>query len=255
MGHVYSSSDWHGNLTLAKKILNEVLQPNDKLYFLGDCGDRGLSGIPVFDMLTSDPRVTFIKGNHEIFMEQGIKRWRKGASTALDFLWAQNGGAQTAQAIENSTDDKNVERLAILHNMPITVEYQNKKGQRIFLDHCGFSPFIVKNGPEKGKVRPDDRQWEPMWDRYHFQTPWPDDPAYKDIYIVHGHTPVVYLPYHYLADGIINDIPRKREDFKYEPIYYADGHKIDIDLGSWVTNKTTLLDLETLRAAIISTDD
>ena len=43
MRKVYASSDWHGCGYQANKILN-YLQPEDKLYFLGDATDRGLQG-------------------------------------------------------------------------------------------------------------------------------------------------------------------------------------------------------------------
>jgi len=47
---------------------------------------------------------------------------------------------------------------------------------------------------------------------------------------VHGHTPVQYV----------------MQDEKYEEILkYCNNHKIDIDMGTYVSNITVLLDLDT----------
>jgi hypothetical protein len=49
--------------------------------------------------------------------------------------------------------------------------------------------------------------------------------------IVHGHTPVINL-----------------HDEPYMIYKYCDGHKIDIDLGSYHTKTAALLNLDTLEA-------
>ena len=250
---VYASTDWHGNLAVAEKVFN-FLKPEDELYYLGDCADRGPDGIKIFDMLSTDSRVTFLKGNHEQFMKDGIVRWRRYGITALSSLWAENGGASTAEAIESSNDCENVRRLAYLHHIPITADYFNENGKHIILNHCGFTPLIIKNGPKEGEIYPNNHLWEPMWDREHFNDIWDNDPEYSNIYMVHGHTPVNYLIYHYHTRDIVGDYPKNPHDFDFTPVQYAGGHKIDLDVGTYVTNKTYLLDLNTFEMIKISAE-
>ena len=67
MAKVYCSADWHGCGKVAKKVLN-YLQPEDKLYFLGDTTDRGLQGADILDLLMARPNTYYIKGNHDYMM-------------------------------------------------------------------------------------------------------------------------------------------------------------------------------------------
>ena len=43
MGKIYASSDWHGCLEPAMKLLSS-LKEDDKLYYLGDSVDLGAGG-------------------------------------------------------------------------------------------------------------------------------------------------------------------------------------------------------------------
>ena len=76
MGKVYASSDWHGNGELAIKVLN-YLQPDDKLYFLGDAIDRGPHGYQIMTQLLEDKRVIYMLGNHEQMMLEAIQHMIK----------------------------------------------------------------------------------------------------------------------------------------------------------------------------------
>ena len=67
MGKVYACSDLHGMYKLWKQIEN-YLQEDDRLIFLGDAADRGTDGIQIMVELLADPRVTYLKGNHEDMM-------------------------------------------------------------------------------------------------------------------------------------------------------------------------------------------
>ena len=60
-----------GNLNLVDSILN-YCNSDDVIYFLGDGGDRGPDGIRCIQRLLSDPRIIYIKGNHEQMLENGI---------------------------------------------------------------------------------------------------------------------------------------------------------------------------------------
>ena len=62
----YVTTDLHGNGLLWRKI-KEKLNIDDTLYFLGDAIDRGPDGLYIMLNMLNDPRVTYIKGNHEQF--------------------------------------------------------------------------------------------------------------------------------------------------------------------------------------------
>ena len=242
----YVATDWHGNLRAAQKVLNELMGPEDKLYYLGDCADRGQDGLAVFDLLTSDPRVTFIKGNHEYFLQEGIERWVKYARPALSNLWEINGGEATAAAVERSSDEENFKRLAILKKMPYTVTVS--VGDKIvILDHCGYTPKWKEGHNRVKELVSADPGWEPMWDRFHFRDAWPEEKDLANVYVVHGHTPTQYLLYRYFAEGVQDIFPNDKRDFKDEPVIYADGHKIDLDVVTWYTNKVAVFDLDTMK--------
>ena len=66
MGKVYASSDWHGCLAPAQKVL-DFLQPDDKLYFLGDAIDRGDHGYQIMTKLLNDPRGRYELGKRNRF--------------------------------------------------------------------------------------------------------------------------------------------------------------------------------------------
>ena len=69
-----------------------------------------------------------------------------------------------------------------------------------------------------------------IWDRDSIDLDWPNEDKFKDIYMIHGHTPCGYLS----------------KDWKpeYGPIFYQDGHKIDIDCGTAITKSAFLFDLD-----------
>jgi hypothetical protein len=81
-----------------------------------------------------------------------------------------------------------------------------------------------------------------LWDRRHFHRKWVID---ENTYLVHGHTGVKYLR-HQL--NIANEFYRKPllDEEAIEVTEYSDGHKIDIDLTSFYSNKAALFNLDTL---------
>ena len=120
-----------------------------------------------------------------------------------------------------------LELLRKIRELPQKAEYINKNNQRIFMCHAGTNPGME-----------DEKDWGYkdafIWNRDHFYDDWFE--GYDDLFIVHGHTPVTSLKYK------LNIL---KENEPIEMFRYADGHKFDIDLGSVITNKTVLLDLDT----------
>ena len=254
----YCMSDVHGCYEPYRKAM-DYLKSDDKLYFLGDCCDRGNDGVKIFNELTSDPRVTFLLGNHEQMMMDAIPHCIRGLNER-DYIsddsyecniWFSNGGTKTAQAFYNMTIQEIHDIRAKIKTMPTKVEYQSPAGHNVILEHAGYSPFITPH-----------RTHDPVWDRKHFHDEWYGNWGDRDVdpakvYLVHGHTPVQYLQYEY---GY-KDQPQKtkedheaarnwlhyREELCPKPtiIRYCDGHKFDIDLCTIVSNRVALLDLDT----------
>lgn len=104
------------------------------------------------------------------------------------------------------------------------------------------------------------------WDRKHILESW----DYEDnSFIVHGHTPscnVIQKIYNNKAlfaettqerERIIGEGQQLLADWNKEPfIYkYANNHKIALDLGSFITNKIALFNLDTLTVETYFTGD
>ena len=67
-----------------------------------------------------------------------------------------------------------------------------------------------------------------------------------DYIIIHGHTPVFYHRGHDSMKEILNHV---------YPEFYANGHKINIDMGTHYTKTCALLDLDTFEYHIFTTKD
>lgn len=249
MGRKFCSSDWHGCLNPALKLL-DYLEPNDTLYFLGDVIDRGDHGAALLNILLSDPRVKMINGNHEMMMIETLSKALKTDIRDEDIfydilyssLWFQNGGIYTWENnLENKTRAELKEIVNKLSNLKSNIVYKSPNGHTVFMEHAGHTitdtPYYTH---------------DPYWDRSHFNDNW----GGKDNeYIIHGHTPVQYLKFSY---GYKDQPPLTKEEqlikydwykseINYDPevIQYCDGHKFDIDLCTIVSDKVALIDLDT----------
>lgn len=236
MGHTYAFADLHGCWESYQQIL-DFIKPDDKVYCLGDCGDRGEDGIKIIESVLSDPRFIYIKGNHEDMLCNLIQTYinMKNAnpfSEEGDILFNlyyteeyalvhYNGGAKT---FEDWLDSPNQRKIWNgLKSLPFIQTYLNQKGEVVILSHAGFTPHLEKEPTEK----------DCLWNRYHFNQLWDSD--YSKSIIVHGHTPIPYM------DEFLNNW----KEIDPGPLWYCDGHKVDIDCGTVFTGITTLLDLDT----------
>jgi len=244
MGKVYASSDWHGCADPGLKIL-DYLQPDDTLYFLGDAIDRGPDGILLLTKLLKDKRVIFVKGNHEQFLEDIAPDLIEGRFYQAD-LWLANGGRATWNSLKNLPEVSKLWYVHKISKLPITLRYNSPNGHTIILDHAGYSPFDSYSLCCH----------EPLWDRQHFSTPWypfsgkitvNTDLDPENTFMVHGHTPVQYLKtsYYYEGNEDWNKLLDSEETDEPKVLRYCDGHKFDIDLGTIISNRIALLDLDT----------
>lgn len=267
MGKTYAMSDTHGCYIPFKKAMN-FLQPDDKLYFLGDSTDRGPDGIKIFKELTSDDRVTYIRGNHDEMMMDSIPYCVKDINECgycYSYngysLWFSNGGRTTAQAFETMTINEIYDIREKIKTMPFEVTYASPAGYKIILEHSGYSPFVTPH-----------RTHDPLWDRNHFYDEWSDGWDHKGLdsektYLVHGHTPTQYLKYLY---GYKDQPSKTKEDIeaghnwmygddtlcpKPTIIRYCDNHKFCIDMCTIASGRIALLDLDTFEEHYFDTEE
>ena len=257
MGKVYVSADWHGCADPALKVL-EFLKPDDRLYYLGDAADRGEEGVHLMTLLLQDPRVTYIKGNHEDLMKQALPDLIEGHDSYEALLWFSNGGRKTWSKMEFMSDESKMWYVDKIKTMPLRAVYRSPLGHEVILEHAGYSPFVMPM-----------YRHDPLWDREHFYDEVWDGGFRRDerdpetTYLVHGHTPVQYLQFEYgyggqedkkeLLIGSTWDSP----EVKYKPdvLRYCDNHKFDVDLCTIVSGRIALLDLDTFEVIYFDKDE
>lgn len=230
---VYAVSDLHGRYDLFQMIKDHI-QPEDKVYVLGDCGDRGPDGWKIIKEVYFNPQFIYIQGNHENMLADAIR--------GDEYLCYINGGESTLREFYKNDVNDSYEWVQRLRNLPVKLEYINTKGQQVILTHAGYTP-----GPKAEYIPPDIL----MWDRKHFNQRWKD--GYENVIIVHGHTPIPYQ-----SDYDCNaPIETKMGPGVYWYCPDKDGikHKVNIDCGAFFTGHTTLLNLDTFEQHIFMAED
>ena len=182
---VYACSDLHGYLDAYKQI-KAFLKPEDKVYFLGDAGDRGPQSWETIKAVSTDPQFTYLKGNHEDMLWDACK----GVATdslnrdAYDLL-CYNGGYDTFNSVWNMSQDIAAGWMNHIKHFPTSEQYINKNGQLMVLTHAGFTPSYDK---ENNLIIPWDE--ELIWDRGHVHDRYLSKLDKDNVFIVHGHTPI-----------------------------------------------------------------
>lgn len=227
---VYVCSDLHGCLDIYKQI-KAFLKPEDKVYFLGDAGDRGPDPWETIKAVARDPQFIYIKGNHEDMLWKALDTYLTDGYIDYEYyLLANNGGAETFR--QAAQDDAPVGWKNWLKKLPEHEVYYNTRGQIVHLSHAGFTPW--KN--EDGSVDIP-KQHDLIWNRDHFLDSDENDPWADDVIVVHGHTPIPYL----LEELNINEDAWE----KGMPFWYADFRKVCVDTGTVWLKEATLLNLDT----------
>jgi len=261
---VYASADWHGVGDLANQILN-YLKSDDTLYFLGDAIDRAPDGVEIMKKLLADPRIIYIRGNHEELMEECLPYVLKEINDINYYggnnyySWYGNGGQKTAEVFFEHPE-WGPPLLEAIRKMPTEQIYHSPLGHDVILEHAGYTPFDI---PHRSHI--------PTWDREHFYDEWNRGftkegcPNPDKTFIVHGHTPVQYLKYDFGYKGQDSLTKEEMEDRRkwlcgdyYNckssfVLTYCDGHKIDIDLCSVASGKAVLLNLDTFEEIYFQT--
>lgn len=93
------------------------LQPEDKLYVLGDVVDRYPFGIEILQKIMRMPNAYMLKGNHEVMLEYAAKTGRKQ-------LWYMNGGDLTDEAYEALPVEQQKEIVKFIETLPINIDIE-----------------------------------------------------------------------------------------------------------------------------------
>ena len=214
-------SDLHGQYNLWTAIKN-YYNKDDILIFLGDACDRGPDGIKIMQELLADPRVIYIRGNHEDMFLNFVDKGLDNLNISDEELAKYNGCTPTLEAFRNLEEQEQKSLVSQLkRKLQFSYIYINKEKKNIFLSHAGID-FSEIGTDDFNKL---------IWNRYAtIEKPW--DNKYKYWYIIHGHTPTPTL----IPNSNIPKILR-----------YENNHKIDIDLASFVTHTIAAIDLDTLQ--------
>jgi hypothetical protein len=231
----YAVSDLHGMLGLYQEI-KKFIKKGDVVYCLGDCGDRGPQPWETLKAVVANPQFVLLKGNHEAMLADAMKEVSQTCNE-LDLyapkanLLIQNGGFDTLDGwIDDGAD---LSWISYLNNLPTHLELENEQGIKILLSHAGYTP---------GKELSEDKDL--IWGRVHFYNVWPE--GHKLELVIHGHTPNQLL---------WKDLQRaygKAEPWENGAYWYADGHKVCLDCGSFQSKQTVLFDLDTFDEHIFS---
>lgn len=245
----YVCSDFHGCLHFYKEI-KKILKSEDKVFFLGDAGDRGPHCWETIKAILDDPQFIYIRGNHEDMLIRALEGYLyDGLSEYRDMhMLSINGGGPTYE--EAIADPKVNDYYKKLIKLPLLKEYFNPEGKRFLLSHAGFTPWkeeFFADDEEKRDVvftRPSPR--ELVWNRDHFFDVW-DEQDCVDCYIIHGHTPIPYL---------LDDIDPACKMGEIEPgaLWYDNDRKCCVDCGAVFTGICVLLNLDTLEEEIFISD-
>ena len=236
----YAFSDLHAQYDLWQQI-KDFIKPEDTVYCLGDCIDRGDVGLEILNEVIETPNIILLRGNHEDFIDSiGSEVMRCEPDEDVYWtvpnlrLWYMNGAEETIKAFQSLTKAKQKYLIETIRKLPTHAEYVNTKGETIYLCHAGRQPDTVEiPDMRRGSVPMNNF----IWDRRHLnQEDWNGE---ENEYCVHGHTPIPYMGHYYWIKNEDN-IPEPGKIFKY-----CNGHKINIDMGAFATHMTCLFNLDT----------
>lgn len=228
MGKTWVSSDWHG-AQWAWDLAQEFLGFNDVLYYLGDATDRGSGlngdgGWTMLKQMMNDPRVIYLKGNHDEMLADATSR--PNNYEAVNLCW-RNGGEATMNAA--AADPEAREVVYVIRHLPTYEVYTRPDGKTVFMSHSGSTNI--------------DREADLLWDRTEHLTRqnWTE---YD--FVVHGHT----SPQHIMKDlREVNNFLSPNRQFevpKYEGgAYWYSPWRCCVDCRTILSNQIVFLNLDT----------
>ena len=267
MHDVFYFTDIHGQLPLFNRVM-EFIQEQDEdatIIYGGDACDRGPDGYSIMNMLLDNPKVVYLKGNHEDLFVR--------AARALLAYLPQGDAFDPAMAscyLEEFYEDENIE-IAIYNGATSTLtDWMLDGAPRSFVDrieelpviysyedydfsHAGGHPRNFLEAQERvynGQPLEDYMEAGLIWDRNMFQMGW--NPGRT---MIHGHTPTIYLPAAYYG--------RDKSEARIHPCQWKGtfdtarwpGWRVDMDTGATWTGRIWVLNVLTGLATSIFDKD
>ena len=240
----YVVADLHGQLDLLNQII-EYIDEDDIVYALGDFGDRGNEPWVTLRSVLDDEQFVYLMGNHDLLLINAIEeyynilategrcdiiRCTRNSRGAIPLLGI-NGGINTLQGWAAEPEPEREKYYRKLKQLPLEIRLAAQDVKHfIYLTHAGYSPHLYNANDVK----------DLLWDRQHFY-----DKSDEDSLLFHGHTPVEVLV-RWLDD---RQLPY---DCSNGCCVYSGGSKICVDMGSYFTKQTVLVNIDTLESKIFS---
>ena len=255
MHDIFFFTDIHGARPLFDAIMNYCHEQDDEatIIFGGDAIDRGPDGYQIMKELLDNPKVVYLKGNHEdmfvkaarnikemfSFKNANVEHIHKLLKACMNFDYKYaaiqdslyNGGLSTlTDWILDGMPDDIVDRIDCL---PLTCTYE-------MCDFCHaagiYKTFERVADAEYEFLPPDEFAVESLlWTRSSFNQGW--EPGRTAVF---GHTPVQYL-YDYM-DNVPKDLTKP---YKWN---ISSSTKIDMDTGAVFTGVAYVLNVLTMNA-------
>lgn len=258
MHDIFFFTDIHGMHDLYRAIMNYCNEqdPEAMIIFGGDACDRGPDGYKIMKELLENPRVCYLKGNHEDMFTKAAREIKQlfnfensdkecihkvlNACKHFDVKYASiqdslyNGGLSTLT--DWILDGMPIDLIDRIEHLPLTFSYGN-------CDFC-HSAGIYKSFLEIADKEYNDEvipEWDSqyiLWTRTSLDAPW--EPSRIAIF---GHTPVPYV-----SDYV--DININESDI--HPVKWGDlsviGEKLNMDTGAAFTGRAFVLNVLTMQA-------
>lgn len=256
MHDVFFFTDIHGCRPLFEAIMNYCKEQDEEasIIFGGDACDRGTDGYSIMKELLDNPKVLYLKGNHEDLFVKAAKQIREefnfvdankeyiqntllrsGRKTILVYESLLNGGLSTL--VDWIIDGMPMDFVEKIDKLPLTFVY----GKCDF-SHAAAMPQTFQSVYTAEHEGRQPNEWDIesiLWSRATLNYGWTPDRV-----AVFGHTPVVYLPEYTNVKFL-----------KTQPVYYyvstvptLTGAKLDMDTGAAFTNKAFVLNVLTMKA-------
>ena len=229
----WACSDLHGHLKAYDKI-KKFINPDDVVFCLGDCGDRGPDPWETIKTVAKDEQFIYLKGNHEDMLVKAAREvfnFEFNPYCEKQRILASNGGMETLDQLLG--EEKPEQWVNYLNKLPTHITYINKKEQEIFLSHAGCTFW-----KDDEFTLPSEKDM--LWDRLHF---YDNAKLLGKPIVVHGHTSKWRIASEL---GIL--VPTGA-------LEYADGKKYCIDAATYRKGRIILLNLDSLESFEFSIND
>ena len=182
---MYCMSDIHGVGYAFDNIMRQIdLQPDDKLYIIGDVIDRGPDGIALLQRIMEMPNCTFLLGNHEQMMLYAYTHPDEEKRKLNLRAWKENSSYSTRAAFERLSAEEQEKLLDFLRNAPIELNFAVGERKYCLVHACPLECFDAEEAFYKGM---NDVEYS-VWHRV-----YPEEELLSDRTVVFGHTPTMHF--------------------------------------------------------------